>query len=51
MLQSVTIALYYTHQVFQSNCESDDKDSPDLATKVDDTTGSKVKFTCSDSEL
>ena len=37
-------------QVFQ-NGESDEKDSPSERTTVDNTTGSTVKFTCSDSEL
>ena len=38
-------------QVFQ-NGESDEKDSSNERTKVDNTTGSPVvKFTCSDSEL
>ena len=39
------------YQVFQSNGESDDKDSPDAVSPVGKSTGMKVKFTCSDSEL
>ena len=43
--------LVYVHQVFQSNGESDDKDSPDAVSPVGKSTGMQVKFTCSDSEL
>ena len=39
------------YQVFQSNGESDDKDSPDAVSPVSKSTGMQVKFTCSDSEL
>ena len=43
-----SISLPLQWQVFQSN---GDKDSPTTVSVVDKSTGSQVKFTCSDSEL
>ena len=51
MSRMIMYNLVYVNQMFQSNGESDDKDSPDAVSPVSKSTGMQVKFTCSDSEL